>query len=40
MSHLLRPVLTAACGCALRRWKIDISHRFAGVTILAEIRPQ
>jgi hypothetical protein len=37
-SDLIRRALVATCGCAARRWKIDLSRSFAGVAIRAEVR--
>lgn len=37
-SDLVRRALVATCGCAARRWKVDVSRSFVGVTIRAEVR--
>lgn len=37
-SRTIRLLVAAACGCASRHWKLDISRSIAGVTVRAEIR--
>ena len=37
-SRVLRRLLDAACGCAARAWRVDVSRSFGGVTVRAEVR--
>jgi hypothetical protein len=37
-AHLVRRGMAATCSCAARRWKVDVSRSFAGVTVRAEVR--
>jgi hypothetical protein len=37
-SRALRQVLDAACGCAARHWRVDVSRSVGGVTLRAEVR--
>lgn len=37
-SRVLRQFLDAACGCAARAWRVDVSRSIGGVTVRAEVR--
>jgi len=39
-AHMVRRAVAATCGCAARRWQVDVSRSFAGVTVRAEVRSQ
>lgn len=39
-ARTLHQVLDAACGCAARQWRVDVSGRIGGVILRAEIRPE
>jgi hypothetical protein len=36
--QLLRRLLGAACGCAARAWRVDVSRTIGGLTVRAEVR--